>query len=106
MKRISSREIILYSSSPSEVNVVQIHAGDPAVSLPCYSSTAKRSDPSTGTSVLSNKTCLAHVTHEFISFLNNCDISDDLHDTGASREELLATSPRDQSCPHSALFNM
>lgn len=54
--------------------------------------------------VLSNKTCLARVTYGFIFPPN--DKSDDLHDTGTSREELPATSPRDQSCPHSPLFNM
>lgn len=109
MKRISSRVALPYSSVPSEVDVVQTHAGGPAVLLQCFSSTVKRSDPSTGTPGLSNQTCLACVTHGFISPPYNygtCDISDDLHATGTSREELLATSPRHQSHPHSALFNV
>lgn len=66
MKRISSREAIPYFSVPSEINVVQTYAGDPGVSLSCFSSTVKRSDPSTGTPGLSNKTCLACVIYGFI----------------------------------------
>lgn len=66
MKRISSREAIPYFSVPSEINVVQTCAGDPGVSLSCFSSTVKRSDPSTGTPVLSKKTCLACVIYGFI----------------------------------------